>query len=52
MRTYRLDLLSAAFVLAALWVIAAHVRVPHELKPDKDEWFLASISVGVMTSSK
>jgi len=39
MRTYRLGLLLAAFVLAALWVIAARARVPHELKPDKDELF-------------
>ena len=35
-----------AFVSAALWVIAARARVPHEPKPDKDGWFPASISVG------
>ncbi len=37
---------AAAFVSAALWVIAARARVPHEPKPDKDGWFPASISVG------
>lgn len=35
----------AAFISAVLWVVAARARVPHDLKPDKDGWFPASISV-------